>query len=60
MDKGMNRLEGEMYASYLVLFSITAFKEVFVSASAGIKIDIQENHLKLEVEEDILTAPKNN
>lgn len=49
-----------MYASYLVLFNITAFKEVLVRASAGIKIDIQENHLKLEVEEDILTAPKNN
>ena len=39
---------------------ITAFKEVFVSTSAGINTDIQENHLKLEVEEDILTAPKNN
>lgn len=40
--------------------NITDFKEVFASAGAGIKTDVQENHLKLEVEEDILTASKSN
>lgn len=40
--------------------NITDFKEVFVSAGAGIKTDVQENDLKLEVEEDILTASKSN
>lgn len=29
-------------------------------ASAGIKMAVQEDHLKHEVKEDILTAPKNN
>jgi len=40
--------------------NIAAFKEVFASTSADIKTDIQENHLKLEVDGDILTAPKHN
>lgn len=38
----------------------TAFGDVFANVSGDIKTDIQENHLKHEVEGDNLTAPKNN
>ncbi|KAL2294593.1 hypothetical protein Nmel_008333 [Mimus melanotis] len=59
MDKGMNRLEGEM-CELRVRFTLNiAFGDVFASVSNDIKTDIKENHLKHEVKGDILPAPKN-